>query len=83
MSQRTWSGLAQALARLRRLLAKHADRSRGAAMRRAHMERILGVDLAARVVCRTLRSGSSRFDGRRFMRLTRDVGVNRRRTLLR
>lgn len=71
MSQRVWTNLARALARLRRQLAKHAERSRGAAMRTAHLERLLGVDLASRAICRTLRSKSSRFDGRHFMRLTR------------
>lgn len=71
MTQRTWTDLARALARLRAQLVIHASEAKNDNARRAHLERIVGVDLATRTICKTLRAKSSRFDGRKFMRLSR------------
>lgn len=71
MTPRAWTDLARALAKLRAQLAVHADSARNDNSRRAHLERIIGVDLAARTICRTLRARSTRFDGRRFMRIAK------------
>lgn len=69
MSRQAWTEIALSLARVRDRLAKHAASARNDIVRRAHLERIMGVDLAARAVCSTLRERSTRFDGRRFMRI--------------
>lgn len=71
MTRSEWIEMARALADLRQQLDGHVSRARSERMRRAHLERIFGVDLAARAICRTLRGKSGRFDGRRFMRLAR------------
>jgi hypothetical protein len=68
VTRRNWTDLAIALARVRKQLEGHATRARSDLMFVAHRERMLGIDLAVRVVCRTLRRQSRRFDGRHFMR---------------
>lgn len=67
MTRAAWADLATALARLRTRLIEHAERGQQA----AHLERVIGVDLAARTICRTLRMQSKRFDARKFMRTVR------------
>jgi hypothetical protein len=64
-----WTDLAVAFAGLKFKLSMHARRARGDTSRRAHLERIVGVNLAARTICKLLRSRMRRFDGRRFMRI--------------
>src|SRR5690606_28644464 len=68
MIRRHWTDLALTLPRARRRLEEHAARARTERARKAHIERALGVDLAARVICRALRRQSRRFDARGFMR---------------
>ncbi len=68
MTRKNWTDLAASLGRVRRRLDEQAARARSDRMFIAHRERALGVDLAVRVVCRTLRKQFARFDGRRFMR---------------
>lgn len=65
--RQTWTDLAIALHKLRAGLLEHAERM--PRQRRAHIERVIGVDLAARATCRALRLRLSRFDARRFMRI--------------
>lgn len=65
MTRAAWTDVAQSLARLRTQLLEHAARTRP----RAHRERAIGVELAARTICTTLRKRSKRFDTRRFMRI--------------
>ena len=65
MTRAAWTDIALDLARLREQLADHAKKSRPV----AHRERIIGVMLAARAICRTLRRSSRRFNARQFMRI--------------
>lgn len=65
MTRAAWTDLALALAHLRAKLLEHARNEN----RAVHRERVTGVDLAARVICTTLRKRAKRFDGRRFMRI--------------
>jgi hypothetical protein len=65
VTRRDWTDIALALAALRVQLAEHAARSQ----RTTHLARREGVLLAARTICRILRQGSRRFDGKRFMRI--------------
>ena len=65
MTRATWRDIAFALAGLREQLLDHSRRGG----RAAHLERIVGVELAARAICHVLRAHSSRFDGRRFMQI--------------
>ena len=69
MTRRAWTDIALSFARLRSELAAHAARARTDRMRHAHRERLIGVDLAARTICKTLRSTSSRFKSQHFMRI--------------
>lgn len=71
MTRSTWADIATALAALRTQLETHARRYQST----AHRERIIGVELAARVICRTLRSRSSRFSARQFMKI---VGAHKK-----
>lgn len=68
MTRRQWTDLALELAKLRGDLVLHVERARSESKRDAHLQRVIGVDLAVRVVCSALRRQSARFDGRRFMR---------------
>lgn len=56
MTQGTWTAVAEALADLRSRL-----------LTRKHVARAQGVELAARTICKTLRSRSRRFNHRKFM----------------
>jgi len=67
VTKAAWTDLARTLARLRTKLLEHAARGHQA----VHLERVIGVDLAARAICRTLKKRSTRFDARRFMQMTR------------
>jgi hypothetical protein len=69
MTRAAWTDIALALAQLRDQLNDHADRARSDRKRLDHIERAVGVELAARAVCRVLKARSSRFDSRRFLRL--------------
>lgn len=61
MTRAAWTDLARALGAVRqRLVVKNREQ---------HRLRAEGVELAARVICRTLRSRSSRFNSREFMRI--------------
>lgn len=73
MTRQVWMDLARDLGQLRARLLEHAT----GVQRRAHIERVIGVDLAACTICRTLRARSSRFDGRRFMSLRRSSAAIR------
>lgn len=67
MTRRGWTDIALALADVRGKLLEHAARSTKA--KALHLERVKGVELAARAICRTLRARSQRFDARRFMHI--------------
>lgn len=65
MTRAAWNDLAYSLARVRTTLLKHAAKEH----RAAHLERVIGLEIAARAICRTLRARSTRFDSRRFMKI--------------
>lgn len=58
MTRATWNDIAISLARLRSRLLEHDQHD--------HAD---GVLLSARAVCRVLKSRSTRFDSRRFLRI--------------
>jgi hypothetical protein len=67
-----WADLAISLARLRAQMLTRAKKSRNE-KRLIHVSRAEGVSIAALTICKTLRSHSTRFDRRRFMRLVNSL----------
>lgn len=67
MTRAAWTDMARTFARLRAKLLDHARHGNEA----AHLERVIGVELATRAICRTLRARYPRFDSRHFMRIAR------------